>query len=844
MDPPMAKPDRESLLEEIARVEARLAEIESERSAVGARLEMLRAELAAIEKQTVAPSTGGQGPPPPHSVPRTSHEKIALFRSLFSGRTDVYPKYWQNPRTNKKGYSPACSNEWVRGVCDKPRVKCGECTNQAFLPVTDRMILDHLHGRHIAGVYPLLENETCSFLAVDFDKGSWKDDVGAFVDTCHRFGLSPAVERSRSGNGAHVWFFFATPTAASAARKLGCYLLTETMADRHELPMTSYDRLFPNQDTMPRGGFGNLIALPFQHAARQAGNTLFVDEHWEPHPDQWAFLAGIPRLDQSRVEELAAYATAKGQVIGVRMGELANEEDEAPWLRAPSRRKKTVRINSPLPAQVRAVLDQQLFVDKAGLPPALINQIKRIAAFQNPEFYKKQAMRLSTALTPRVISCAEDLPQHVGIPRGCRVELETLLQDHGTEVIVEDRRIEGDAIDVRFHGELSEVQQKAVQAILPHDIGVFTAPPGTGKTVVGTHLIAERGRNTLVLVHRTQLLDQWRTQLSIFLDRKQKDIGQIGGGKTKVTGQIDVAMVQSLVRRDEVKDLVAGYGHVVVDECHHVPAVSFERVMREVRARYIVGLTATPRRRDGHHPISEYHLGPVRFSIDPKSEAARRSFEHQLIIRETAFRLQNGSAQPGIQEICSQLASDGARNELILNDVVRALEEGRSPLLLTERRDHVDFFAERLRKLARHLVILQGGMGVKQRREVLKTLASIPDDEERLVLATGRFIGEGFDDARLDTLFLALPVSWKGTLIQYAGRLHRQHRSKTDVRIFDYVDRQVLMLARMFDKRMKGYRSMGYETAPGPAELFPNNSDELVIEYDQEALRAMQEDLF
>ena len=442
-----------------------------------------------------------------------------------------------------------------------------------------------------------------------------------------------------------------------------------------------------------------------------------------------------------------------------------------------------------------------------------------------------------------MISCAEDLPQHVGLPRGCVADVEDLLREQGVELTVEDRRIEGDAVDVKFGGELTEVQRQAVRTLLANDTGVFIAPPGTGKTVVGTYLVANRARSTLVLVHRTQLLDQWRAQLSIFLGLKSKEIGQIGGGKNKVTGRIDVAMIQSLVRRDEVKDLVANYGQVIVDECHHVPAVSFERVMREARARYITGLTATPQRRDGHHPILQYQLGPVRFAIDPKSQAARRAFDHQLIVRETSFCLQNGASQLGIQEIYGQLATQSARNELILNDVVRALEGGRSPLLLTERRDHLDYFAERLRPLARHLVILQGGMGVRKRREALEQLVSIPDDEERLVLATGRFIGEGFDDARLDTLFLALPVSWKGTLLQYAGRLHRKHHAKKDVRIFDYVDRQVPMLARMYEKRVMGYRAMGYDIHRDDQPIAEGNKD-YVIEYDQDALRALDTDPF
>jgi superfamily II DNA or RNA helicase len=677
--------------------------------------------------------------------------------------------------------------------------------------VTDRLIRDHFRGLLVAGVYPLLEDDTCWFLAVDFDKGRWQDDVSAFAETCKEQGIPAAVERSRSGDGAHVWFFFKAPVAAGAARKMGCYLITETMAHRHELPMTSYDRLFPNQDTIPLGGFGNLIALPFQEGARQRGNTVFVDDRWIPHPNQWEFLAAIHRLEPAEVEGFAHEASRKGQVIGIRMGESSDDDEvTSPWLRMPSRRKTRPIIGEPLPERVRAVAAQLLYVEKAGLTSALLNQIKRLAAFQNPEFYKKQAMRLSTALTPRVISCAEDLPQHVGLPRGCIGDLEELLAYCGVALELDDRRSDGEPLDVLFHGELTWVQAQAAQALLAHDIGVLVAPSGSGKTVVGAHLVARRGRSTLVLVHRTQLLDQWITQLSMFLDLHSKEIGQIGGGKQKPNGNLDVAMIQSLVRRDEIDDIVARYGHVIVDECHHVPAVSFERVMREVKARYITGLTATPRRRDGHQPILQLQLGPARFSIDAKRQAAQRSFAHRLIVRETRFELTSAVTTPGIQDIYGRLAADESRNRLILDDVVRALEDGRSPLLLTERRDHVEYFAGRLRSLARNLIVLKGGMRSKARRAAIEQLASIPDHEERLVLATGRFIGEGFDDPRLDTLFLAMPVSWRGTLVQYAGRLHRRHHAKTEVRIVDYVDRNVPMLARMFDKRMRGYRTMGY----------------------------------
>jgi superfamily II DNA or RNA helicase len=451
-------------------------------------------------------------------------------------------------------------------------------------------------------------------------------------------------------------------------------------------------------------------------------------------------------------------------------------------------------------------------------------------------------MRLSTAMPPRVVACAEDLPLFVALLRGCLAEAKQLLGEHGAALAVEDQRHGGEPLEVEFHGELTQVQAEAAPALLAHDAGVFVGPPGIGKTVLGTYLVAQRARSTLILVHRKPLLEQWIAQLAMFLEIDEKDVGQIGGGKRKPNGRLDVAMIQSLVRKGKVDDLVGGYGHVIVDECHHLPAVSFERVLSEVKARHLVGLTATPQRRDGHHPITEMQLGPVRFRVDAKSQAARRPFEHKLIVRETAFQMAADSAGSGIQDIYRALANDAARNERIVADVMAAIEEGRSPILLTERKDHLEYLAERLRPIVRHLVVLQGGMTAKERRASAEQLASIPDRAERLVLAIGRYIGEGFDDARLDTLFLAMPVSWKGTLIQYSGRLHRRHPAKREVRIYDYVDREVPVLLRMFEKRLPTYRAIGY--ARGEAPLgFAEPPEETTIEYDEEALRHFADDV-
>lgn len=787
----------------IQSVRKQLMNLDAKRSILVSLLEKLQAQLDGPQPAVrVAESIG------PYTSGGITDDDVNIFMKLFSGRQDVFPKRWES-RNGRSGYSPACRNEWVRGVCGKPKVKCGNCENREFVPLTAEIVRKHLSGDMIIGVYPLLEDETCRFLAVDFDKSDWISDVSAFLETCKKRNVDCAVERSRSGNGAHLWFFFEKPIPARLARRFGCALLTETMERRHQVGMGSYDRLFPSQDTMPKGGFGNLIALPLQAGPADEGNSVFVDSQFDPYPDQGAFLRSVKPLPESLTLSVEESAARRGGIVGVRMS-MDDEMSDRPWMIPPSGRRKAPAIRGKLPAEVKIVRSNLLYVEKENLPPGLINQVIRLAAFQNPEFYQAQAMRLSTFGKPRVISCAEELDKHIAVPRGCFEELSALFEDLGINVSVDDKRSMGKRIKARFDGTLLPEQKESLSNLTSDDIGVLSAPTAFGKTVVAAKLIAQRKVNTLVLVHRKQLLDQWRARLAVFLGIEEKTIGQIGGGKKSPTGNIDVATIQSLSRKGAVEDLVAEYGHVIVDECHHISAFTFELVLRQVSAKYVVGLTATPTRKDGHHPIIFMQCGPIRCAISPRKAAREREFEHRVVVRKTTTMIDIPEDQISIHDVYNAIVNDVQRTKMVAEDVREILQMGRSPLILTERRNHLDSIAEALADLDDSLFVLHGGLREKKRREVVDEFSSVPEGRQRVLLATGKYIGEGFDDSRLDTLFLTSPISWKGILQQYAGRLHRAHHTKKEVVIYDYVDNHISMARRMFERRRKGYATLGY----------------------------------
>src|SRR5712692_2636963 len=604
---------------------------------------------------------------PPEDKDERARKRIALCRSLLRVREDAYAQRWERA-DGRSGYSPAAIKDWKAINKSRPedRKKVDQKTRK-FLPVTDAVIESHLLGKETIGVYPLLPDETCWFLAADFDKKTWEYDSQAFLETCQQLSVPAALDRSRSGKGGHIWIFFDRALPAITARKLGCLILTRTMERRHQLGLDSYDRFFPNQDTMPKGGLGNLIALPLQKLPRADGNSVFVDTEFRPYGDQWTFLASVKRMSVSAAEAVVLEAQRHGDLIGVRISS-AQDEGQDPWTLPPSRKRAERPIPGPLPVQVRIVRANLLYIEKKDLPSVMLNRLLRLGAFQNPEFYNAQAMRLPTFNKPRVIACGEELANHVALPRGCLVEVIELLKSHRIKPIVSDERFVGRPIEVEFSGRLRPLQQDAVDALVQHDEGILCAPTAFGKTAVAAWLIAARKVNTLILVHRQQLLDQWHARLAMFLNLPAKSVGQIGGGTTKRNGCVDIAILQSSHDKEGVKDFVAEYGQVIVDECHHLSAFTFEQVMKQVKAKYIVGLTATPERKDGHHPIIYMQCGPIRYKLSARSMTASSPFEHEVIPRLTEFCVPPEQADTTIQELYAGLVDDTARNELIVGD--------------------------------------------------------------------------------------------------------------------------------------------------------------------------------
>lgn len=750
----------------------------------------------------------------------SSAEKVKLFLSLFKGRDNVFARRWEKRKKETSGYSPACANEWKSGICLKPKVTCTNCKHKEYIPLDEKVVEAHLRGQNnlVVGVYPLLLNETCHLLVIDFDDDGWQKDVSTLRRVCSLFDIPIAVVRFRSGNDAHVWFFFEQPISASQARKFGSAMLTYAMSKQHDIPFKSYDRLFPNQDTMPKGGFGNLIALPLQKAARVNGNSMFIDKSFQPYNDQWAFLSKVLLLSEKRIEYLISKLCD-----GNELGMLKKDDEEEPKLWESV--KKELRKDD-FPRQMILTKANMLFIPKEGCSQKALNQMKRLAAFKNPEFYKAQAMRLPTFNKPRIISCSEEPNGYLCLPRGCETDLIDLANKFDVKISWNDKTNQGNHINVQFNGELRGEQPLAIEKLLEYNNGILCGTTAFGKTVAAIRMIAERKVNTLILVNRISLVAQWKAKIAEFLilnetlpdeqtkkrKKSQSPVGQYGGGKKELTGIIDIAVMQSLSRDGEVDECVKNYGMVIVDECHHVSAFSFELILKNIHAKYVYGLTATPTRKDGHHPIITMQCGPIRFRDDAKMQAEKRPFDHYIIPRFTSFRIPTfDEKESTITDLYAGIVDDETRNQQIIADVLQCYNEGRNCIVLTERTAHVELLANKFRKQIPEVISITGNRSAKETREALALITNAPTDKPMVLVATGRYIGEGFDEPRLDTLFLAMPISWKGTLQQYAGRLHRLYESKKEAIVYDYVDIHVRMLEKMYHKRLSGYASIGYK---------------------------------
>ena len=763
-------------------------------------------------------------------------EKVDLFRSLFKGREDVFARRWYSKTSGKAGYQPVCQNEWTP-MCDKRTFKCADCPNRHFSPLTDNDIYRHLEGkdadgRDVIGLYVLNEDNTCHLLCTDFDdkncEHGYKNDVLAFIDVCRSWNIPCSVERSRSGNGAHVWIFFDNPVLAVKARRLGNAILTEAMSRNGKISFKSYDRFFPNQDTMPEGGLGNLVALPLQGNARKHGNSVFVDENFEPYPDQWEFLLNVGKLSEQLLEDILKRNSSIQP-----LGELSKTSERKPWeVPVPTKIER-----SDFSSEVVVTMSNMLYIPQSHLSSKVLNHLRRIASFRNPEFYSKQALRLSTYQTPRIISCADIDDEYLALPRGCEDAVIMLLKEKGVPYRIEDKSNHGKPISVQFNGVLRNNQQEAVNVLASNNNGVLSATTAFGKTVTAIGLIAKRGVNTLILVHTKALLDQWAKALEQFLtidtipeenvDKRKRrkllsPIGTLSSTGNKLHGIIDIALMQSCISDNEVKPFVKEYGMVIADECHHVSAVNFEQILKAVNASYVYGLTATPIRKDGRQPIIFMQCGPIRYSADAKSQMLNQTFERLLVPRFTPFKSIAGS-DLSYTKVAEQLAEDEYRNLFIVKDVVEVLKEGRSPIILTSRTSHVATLAELLKPHCPNVITLIGSESTKEKRQKMEHLKSIPSSKPLVIVATGKYVGEGFDYARLDTLFLVSPVAWKGIVAQYAGRLHREYEGKQDVQIYDYIDIRVPVCESMYRKRLKGYASIGYRIRNNEAfdSLFP-----------------------
>lgn len=724
--------------------------------------------------------------------------------NYFKGRNDVYP-YLSIDKNNPniKYYIPACTNEWKNGVCNKTMgKKCKTCQYRENKPISKETIYKHMYGNYPIGIYPLLENDTCFFLSLDFDdKDSKKDiksDVLAFASVCDKYEVPIAIERSRSGNGIHIWMFFDTNIKAITARKLGSLLLSKTM-EISNISISSFDRMFPNQDTLPKGGYGNLIALPFQNEPSKYGNTLFIDRNFILIKNQMQYLSSIHKLTEIEVFEKIKQLSNETIDISHEIIDMQNEV------------KLKSKNNIDYPKSIKVILKDMVYIDKANLDGVVKNSFRRLATFANPEFYKKQKLRMSVYNVPMVIDCSKEDEKYLKLPRGTYNYLESLCNVNNIEIISKDERFVGNKIEVKLNGSLREEQQIAIDHMLKYDNGILCAPTGFGKTVIGCKLIAERKVNTLILVNKIQLLNQWKDRIKEFLD--VKEVGEISSKKKNITNVIDVVSIKSLWNNGNVLDIAKNYGMIIIDECHHTAAYTFEQAINTGNAKYVYGISATPERENGHTPIIKMQCGDIRYKVDSLTFNKKLNIPMKVIAKKSRLNFTNQNIDNyELNEINDLIAKDIIRSENIIKDIKKEYDNGKNILVLTERLELMNYIYDKLSKYTNNIFKYYGGIGKKILKSYMELNNQINENKDnKIIVATGSYIGEGFDDSKLDVLFLTMPISGQTRVTQYAGRLHRQDSNKKEILIYDYIDDNFSKTRNMFLKRKKTYEKLGYE---------------------------------
>ena len=765
-------------------------------------------------------------------------DKIAsdFFMMFCRGRKDVYDLRYTNPKTGKNGYYTQCFNRWDRGchIQKKDGVRCKDCELRAYKPVTLPLIKAHMNGtdpngNDVVAIYPMLENNLCQLLVFDFDnhaKGAeqedyaniddgWKEEINALRRICKNLDVDAVVERSRSGRGAHLWIFFKEMVPARLARRFGFALLEKGAESVNLKSFKYYDRMIPTQDALPEGGLGNVIALPLQGMALKSGNSAFIDENWNAYEDQLNVLAGTRRLTRQGIEDYLSLWYSTGSTS-------EDNGTDAPW-------DKNSEIEAgSVKGVVRIVLADRIYIDSTGMSNKTKRQLRRMATFSNKQYFQNQAMDMPNYDESRFIYLGSDEGKYIVLPRGLREEILKKFDNAGISYKIEDKRTKGQELNISFRGELRESQIPAVETMLENETGILHAATAFGKTVVCCDMIARRGISTLILVDRADLMNQWIKRLEEFLDideelpeyqtktgrtRKRKSlIGNLQGAHDTLTGIVDVAMIRSLKKKDGFHPKLKEYAQVYFDECHHAASDSAIEVLQEINAKYVYGVTATPKRGDGKEKINEFLLGPIRYRFTAKDRAEEQNINHLVYPRFTrTVKPHHLSKTPYGNDAYELIRNNDVRDEQIIRDVADCVQAGRTPVVLTKYVDHAKKLSERLKTYADRLILLTGANGTKARRAQVEELNKVDNSDSLILVGTGSLLGEGFDFPRLDTLFMATPVSGENVVEQYVGRLNRDYDGKENVIVYDYVDSHIPKFDKMYSARLKAYKKIGYE---------------------------------